>query len=352
MIILYFFALFIFIINEYTNIKKEIYIILFESKIRGNPIKKKQNKVKQKNRKRKINIFQKKNDSNIYGSKNSKTNLEISNKKLANIKQKYNKDLSKFNSCNKLKIKERINIDTKKKYNSKTIILKDIELNTLDYDEAFRIDHRNYCQFYYSLLKKNHPILFSFGCDNDYNSRIIKIFLFFFSLCLDLAVNALFFTDDNMHKIYEDKGEFDLIYQAPQILYSALISGFINSFIRNLALSQDIIVELKLRNDNYNLKLKYSKILRTLKIKFILFFVLSFIILMLLVYYITCFCGIYVNTQVHLIKDSLISLIASFIFPFVLCLLPGIFRIPSLRGRKPTRKLLYKLAIIVENLFC
>ena len=174
-IILYFFALFIFIINEYTNIKKEIYIILFESKIRGNPIKKKQKKVKPKNRKRKINIFHKKNDSKLYSSKNSKTNLEISNKKLANIKEKYNKDLSKFNSCNKLKIKERINIDRKKKYNSKTIILKDIELNTLDYDEAFRIDHRNYCQYYYSLLKKNHPILFSFCYNNDYNSRIIKI---------------------------------------------------------------------------------------------------------------------------------------------------------------------------------
>ena len=202
------------------------------------------------------------------------------------------------------------------------------------------------------MLKRNHPVIFSFGCDNDYNSRIIKIFLFFFSLCVDLAVNALFFTDDTMHKIYEDKGQFNLIYQLPQIIYSALISGFINSLIRNLALSQDIIVELKLRNDNNNLKMKYSRLLRTLKIKFILFFILSFIILMLLVYYITCFCGIYANTQLHLIKDSLISLIASFIIPFGLCLIPGMFRIPSLRTRKPNRKLLYKFSLIVENLFC
>ena len=193
-------------------------------------------------------------------------------------KKKDNKNLSKFNSCNKLKTKEKIKIDTKKMQNSKTIILKDIELDALDYYEAFRIDHRNYCQFYYSLLKRNHPVIFSFGCDNDYNSRIIKIFLFFFSLCVDLAVNAFFFTDDTMHKIYVDKGQFNLIYQLPQIIYSALISGFINSLIRNLALSQDIIVELKLRNDNNNLKMKYSRLLRTLKIKFILFFILSFII--------------------------------------------------------------------------
>ena len=131
-ILLYFFALFIFIISEYTNIKKEIYIILFETKIRGNPIKKKE--IKQRNKKRKLNIFIVKSDSKIYGSKNSNTILVENNSKKLNIyKKKDNKNLSKFNSCNKFKTKEKIKIDTKKMQNSKTIILKDIELDALDY---------------------------------------------------------------------------------------------------------------------------------------------------------------------------------------------------------------------------
>ena len=122
---------------------------------------------------------------------------------------------------------------------------KDFELNSLDYNEAFDLDKRNYCEYYLSLIKYNHPIFFSFGSYNDYNSKIIKIFLFFFSFSLDLVINALFFNDDTMHKIYEDKGKFNFLYQIPQIIYSTLIARFIDSFIRNFALTQDTIVELK-----------------------------------------------------------------------------------------------------------
>ena len=119
------------------------------------------------------------------------------------------------------------------------------ELNSLDYKEGRIIDQRNYCEYYCSLLKYNHPLIFSFSLYNDYNSKIIRFFLFFFSFGLDLSINALFFTDEAMHKIHQDKGTFDFLYQIPQIIYSVLISRFIDSLIRKLALSQDNIVGLK-----------------------------------------------------------------------------------------------------------
>ena len=50
---------------------------------------------------------------------------------------------------------------------------KDFELNSLDYKEAKKLDHRNYIEYYLSLLKNNHPLMFSFGSINDYNSKII-----------------------------------------------------------------------------------------------------------------------------------------------------------------------------------
>ena len=153
-----------------------------------------------------------------------------------------------------------------------------------------------------------------------------------------------------MHKIYEDKGKFNFLYQIPQILYSTLISKFIDALIKNLALSQDTFVELKQEKDKKLLDKNYSrKKIRTLKVKFISFFVISFIILVFFWYYITCFCGIYVNTQRHLISDSFISLITSLLLPFVINLIPGIFRIPSLRVLKPTRSFLYKFSSWLEN---
>jgi hypothetical protein len=192
--------------------------------------------------------------------------------------------------------------------------------------------------------------MFSFVPYNDYNSRIIKCFLFFFSFSSDFTINALFFNDDTMHKIYEDKGKFNLLYQIPQILYSTLISRFVGALIKNLALTQETFIELKQEKDKKLLDKNYAqKKIRTLKIKFISFFIISFFILVFFWYYITCFCGIYVNTQMHLISDSFISLITSLLLPFVMYIIPGIFRIPSLRVVKPTRSFLYKFSSLLEN---
>ena len=227
---------------------------------------------------------------------------------------------------------------------------KDFVINSLDYEEAFKIDKRNYFNYYISLMKNNHPLILSFYCYNDYNSKIIKIFLFFFSFSSDLTINALFFNDDSMHKIYKDKGKYDFLFQIPQIICSTLISRLIDTLIKNLALSQDNIVELKKNKEKINSK-KYKKILKLFKIKFILFFVFAFIILSFFWYYITCFCGIYINTQIYLIKDSLFSLITSFIFPFAIYLIPGLFRIPALRMEKPSGKYFYKFSTFLENYF-
>ena len=233
-----------------------------------------------------------------------------------------------------------------------TIIHKtDFELNSVNYEEAIKYDHRNYCQYYISLLKYNHPFLFSFAFINDYNSKIIKMFLFFFSFELELTINALFFTDNTMHKIYQDKGKYNLLYQIPQILYSTLISRFIDTLIRNFALSQDNVVQFKQEIYKININRKGKKLLKILKIKFTIFFILSFIILIFLGYYITCFCGVYINTQIHLIKDTIMSLIISLLVPFIIYLIIGIFRISSLKVEKPTRKLLYQFSSFLENWF-
>ena len=71
-----------------------------------------------------------------------------------------------------------------------------------------------------------------FTFSNDYNSKIIKIYLFLFSLALYLTLNSLFFNDSTMHKIYKDDGEYNFIYQLPLTIYSCLISSVINYLIK------------------------------------------------------------------------------------------------------------------------
>ena len=193
----------------------------------------------------------------VEGKKNLKEK-KIKKKKKTKVKHKYNIE----NNINIYNINENKNLENNnnqiKNINND---IKDFEINSLEYEKAFKLDKRNYFQYYISLLKYNHSLMFSFGSYNDYNSRIIKIFLFFFSFSSDLTINALFFNDDTMHKIYKDRGKFDLLFQIPQILYSTLISKLIDTLIKNLALSQDIIVELKNKNEKYNIKKKITKTL-------------------------------------------------------------------------------------------
>ena len=60
------------------------------------------------------------------------------------------------------------------------------------------------------------------------------------------------------------------------------------------------------------------------------------------------FGAIYRNTQFHLLIDTLISFGLSLLYPFIINLLPGLFRIPSLSNHKNKKECLYKFSKILQ----
>ena len=223
-----------------------------------------------------------------------------------------------------------------------TLKYNDSELNDLDFEEALKYDDRNYFQYYLSLLKTKHLIIKVFN-KTDYNSRMIKIFLIFFNFSLCFAVNALFFNDDTMHKILEDGGDFNFIYQLPQIIYSSIISIILGGILGFLSLSENNILSVKHEKVVKDVKTKAGDVKRNLQIKFLFFFILSFCFLVGFWYYVTCFCAVYTKTQYHLFKDTLISVGTSQLTPLGLNLLPGLVRIPALKTRKEVLYLFSKI---------
>ena len=295
-------------------------------------------------------------EENSDKKENSKKGIAISNQDNSdNIKDNMNDVLKMKNNNVPFQSKaEQIEIknDTTKqqiKSNAENIMkLNDDQINTLPYELAIKKDKRTYCQYYKSLVKTKHPIIFSFIHDGDYNSKIIKINLFFQSFVVYYTVTALFYNDDTMHQIYKKKGAYDLEYEIPKIIYSSLISISLNLPLKLLALSNDNILDFKNTKSTENIELKYKQLNDKLKIKFILYFIISFIFLILFWYYLSMFCAIYRNTQIHLIKDTLISFALSLIYPFAIYLLPGIFRIAALSNPKNKREYLYKFSNILQ----
>ena len=224
----------------------------------------------------------------------------------------------------------------------------DNELNELPYDLALKYDNRSFSQYYISLLKTKHTLIFIFFYNKDYNSKIIKIDLFFIGFSINYTVNALFFTDNTMHNIYVSKGSFDIEYQLPKIIYSSLISMILNTLLKILALSNSKIIEFKQNKNRKDVEKRGDELNDNLKIKFILFFIIRFIFSLFFWYYISMFGAIYRNTQYHLLKDTLISFGLSLIYPFFIYLIPGIFRIPALTDSQKDSQCLYKFSQILQ----
>ena len=151
-----------------------------------------------------------------------------------------------------------------------------------------------------------------------------------------------------MHKIYETKGQFDLESQLPIITYSSLISLLLNTPLNSFDLSNVEIISFKQVQSNLNLIRGVKDLKNRLANKSIIYFILSFLLLIFFWYYISMFGAIYRNTQMHLLKDILLSFGLSLFFPFAIYLIPGFFRIPSLSNRKNQRIYLYNFSKVLQ----
>ena len=197
-------------------------------------------------------------------------------------------------------------------------------------------------QYYWSLIKAKQLLIFTFYFNKDYNSYIIKIELFLFAIALYLTISALFFNDTSIHQIYEDEGIFNFVYNIPQIAYSTIISAVINLIVKTLSLTESKVLELKKEKDEEMLNKKGLTLVKKLKLKFILFYIITSIFLIFFWIYLSCFCAVYVNTQYHLIKDSLVSFSLSLVYPFALNLIPIFIRIPAIKKRN--KECMYKIS--------
>ena len=205
---------------------------------------------------------------NKINSTRSKIKFSSKKNKLNDIDEYKSKVMKKQNKKNKIKAIDNNTYDEDK---SIYVNMNDQELNTLEYEKALIYDKRSYFQYYWSLLKKKHLILFTFYPQNDYNLITLKISLFLLGFSLYFTINGFFFSDDSMHKVYVDRGIYNFVYQIPQILYSSIASAIINMILKNLSLSEKNIIELKQEKDETIFLEKSKSISKYLVKKFLIF---------------------------------------------------------------------------------
>ena len=223
--------------------------------------------------------------------------------------------------------------------------LDNFELNNLEYEDALVLDKRGFVGMYWSVLKREHMIIFTFFFHNDYNLYYAKFARFIFLLATDMAMNVFFFSDETMNKLYLSYGKYDFVQQIPQIIYSKLLSNFIEVFLCFLMLTDKHYYQIKSLSKND--KKEIFKIIKKARMKLIIFFVFTFLVFIFYWYLITAFCAVYVNTQIVFIKDSLLSYAFGSLTPFIIYFFPVLFRHISLRCKCCEWKCMYTLSEII-----
>ena len=296
-------------------------------------------------KKNKRKTIKAKNESNPIKKKDAKKKKSI-----------YKLDQNNIVSSSKIHLKNQIKLkltpptkEIKEEKNKlKQIVFEDCELNFMSYGNALLYDKRKYCQYYMSLLLLKNPILFSFYPINDYNVKIIKINIFFLSFDIIFTINTFFFNDSAFHQIYKDGGKYNLSYFMPKILYSFIISYIIMIFIKYFSSSQRNLLKLKNEDNYYKLEKIADNIRRCLLIKYIIFYIFSFIYLLLFWYYLSSFCAIYQNSQIYLVKNTFMSFAIYILFPNFFILLTCSFRIYSLREKKPISRCFFETSKFMQ----
>jgi hypothetical protein len=232
-------------------------------------------------------------------------------------------------------------------YEKRKNFLIDDEINNLPYKYALKIDNRDKGQYYWSLLKSKNKIISIFLNRNDFNIVYIKVSFFIFSLNLSFTINALFFNDEEIYKINQEENSYNISTEIARIVYSSIISITIGFFVEFFTSTQRNIIKLRNIKPNNLDKEITIQLVRKMKIKFVIYSWINIIFNLLFLYYISAFCAVCSIIQIHMIKDSLMSILLSNSYIVLISLIPTIIRNYSLKKENNQRKFLYLMSRIL-----
>ena len=283
---------------------------------------------------------------NINKNKFEVSSKNVNNKLIININQKQEKEIEELqlkdtNEYYLALIIKYISYEERKK------LLIDNEINNLPYKYELKIDNRDKGKYYWSLLKSKSKINSIFLNRNDFNIVYTKVSLFIFSFNLSFTINALFFNDEEIYIINQEENYYNINTAIARIVYSSIISISIGFFVEFFTLTQRNIIKLRNIKPNNIDKEITIKLVKKLKIKFVIFSWINITFNLLFLYYISAFCAVYSIIQIHMIKDSLMSVLLSNSYILLLSLMPTIIGNYSLKKENSQREFLYLISQIL-----
>ena len=223
------------------------------------------------------------------------------------------------------------------------------ELNELPFKRALKYDKRGFCKYYWNILMFSHIILNVFFRHNDYNLFAVKLGLLFMTFPINLTFNIFFYTNKAIKINYANalddiSGFWKSISNS---IFSSLLSTTLLIILKFICLTHNSVRVLRKYKDLNMAKKKSVCVLRCIKIRVTIYYILSLAFLAIFGYYILCFCAIFENTQKELVKSTFTSWLISLIYPFIFCFITSIFRALAFKCKN---RILYFIKLMLQFL--
>ena len=214
----------------------------------------------------------------------------------------------------------------------------------MEYKNALIYDERNFWQMYkYSILRK-HSVFFAFCFNSVEKLKNIKITVLITTVIFNWGFNALYFTQNQQHKYFSNE-TVNFLSRFPKIILSCISSIVLLTIIDIIFSYDGLLHKTILEKDKNKFSDLILKDIRTIKIKMIVGYIVTFLLSAFFWYYCASFCAVYPKYQYRWFKDSIQSYIISLCFPFILTLVYVVFRYS---GIKCKNKVYYYIGIIIN----
>ena len=261
----------------------------------------------------------------------------------------------------------KVNSENNEMSNNNLINYNDYILDQMDYETAQKFDTRGFLKILFSMIKNNSTILFANPFDK--NDLYTKASVIILTLSFFLFINLLLMFDSSILHLYTDrdpilKEKFNVKYFIINTLIPFLFYIPISSFLKQNTSIKEFIYyknfQVSQIEGNANLRegqksLEFhdittdnSKFKNEKEDSAKLLFIGGCIFLLFNWYAVTCFCGIYENSEDCLIINTVVSIISSIILSIILFIISASLRSYSLSNKK---KIIYYISSFLNPIF-
>ena len=241
-----------------------------------------------------------------------------------------------------------------------------IILDNYNFKMAVKQDKRTFWRIFYICLLAKENIMNIILFKTPLDLRPVRFCLFIFNYSCDLALNTIFYSNENISDKYHYEGNslfiFSLVNNLVKIISSSLVGLLLIFSFEHMIDSRNNFEDVFKEEEDKLRKDKGYKVNKTRKIYIILqirhiclklknkifgFFILEFLFMLFFFYFVTAFCEVYSKTQISWIYDCLTSFLLSFFSQIFYAWILAIFYYLSIRYEI---NFIYKIIIFIYNL--